>query len=327
MRALLLFFTAVCLLVAGFVVFSFYQWHRASVPADATVVVTPGTGTRAILTQLHSDGMVPAPWSIALPFALQGDWRSLKAGEYAFVRGMSANEVLGAIGAGRVVVHAVTIPEGFTVAQVRARLLATELLTGQLPASIPEGSIFPDTWRFERGDTRAALVARMQARMEKELADAWEARDDDLPLRSPREALILASIIEEETGLDHERGEVAGVYINRLRMPMRLQSDPTVAYGIAPAGMTRMLTIRDLQRDNAYNTYTRDGLPPGPICNPGLASIRAALQPASTKAIYFVATGAGDGGHRFAATLKEHEANVRAYRAMQRAARAKAAGR
>lgn len=309
--------------VLGFVAFSFYQWTVPRVGSDTTLVIEPGTGTRAILAQLHGEGLAPELTTIALPFLLNGNWRSLKAGEYAFTAGMSANQVVDTIADGKVVVHSVTIPEGFTVAQARARLMAEPLLTGALPASIPEGSLFPDTWQFQRGELRASVIARMQARMQRELGAAWEQRDDGLPVVSSQEALILASIVEEETGVAHERGEVAGVYLNRLAVPMRLQSDPTVAYGIAPGGMKRMLTRRDLERDNAYNTYTRDGLPPGPICNPGLASIKAVMHPKTTKAIYFVATG--DGGHRFAATLKEHEANVRAYRAVQRTQRTKAA--
>lgn len=319
MRYLLLLLLFGALLGAGFAAFSFHQWHRPVVVAEHGLVIEPGTGTRAILQQLHSEHLAPPAWKIALPFLMHGHLRNLKAGEYAFTQGMSASDVLGAIAAGKVVVHSVTVPEGFTVAQVRARLMAEPLLTGELPATIPEGSLFPDTWLFQRGDTRASVIARMQERMQRELAAAWEKRDADLPIMVPEAALIMASIVEEETGVDHERAEVAGVYLNRLKIPMRLQSDPTVAYGIAPGGMTRMLTRRDLERDHPYNTYTRDGLPPGPICNPGLASIEAVLHPKKTDAIYFVATG--DGGHRFAATLKEHEANVRAYRVVQRAQR------
>ena len=321
MKRIVLYFLVFSLLVAaGFVAFSFHQWHKPGQPVATTTILEPGTGTRAILAQLHAEGIAPAPVVILLPFLLAHDVRSLKAGEYAFDAGSSAHAIYAKIASGKVVAHAITIPEGFSVAQVRARLLAEPLLTGALPAQIAEGSLFPDTWLFRRGEARTALVTRMQQRMDKELAAAWETRDAGLPIRTPQEALILASIVEAETGVPHERGEVAGVYLNRLRIPMRLQSDPTVAYGIAPAGMTRMLTRNDLRRDNPYNTYTRDGLPPGPINNPGLASIRAVMHPQATRAIYFVATG--DGGHRFAATLKEHEANVRDYRAVQRRQRA-----
>ncbi len=322
MRHLIRFFLFCTLLAALAVGYSFYQWHKPIVAADTAFVIEPGTGTRAILSQLHQQQLTPAPWSIALPFLMHGNLRSLKAGEYVFAPGMSAKQVLGIIASGRVVIHKVTVPEGFTVAQVRRLLLAEPLLVGELPPNIPEGSLFPDTWLFQRGDTRDKVIQRMQARMRDELAAAWEKREDGLPIATPEEALVLASIVEEETGIEHERGQVAGVYLNRLRIPMRLQSDPTVAYGIAPGGMTRMLTINDLGRDHRYNTYTRDGLPPGPICNPGRASLEAVMNPAKTDAIYFVATG--DGGHRFSTTLKGHEENVRAYRAVQRVQRAKA---
>ncbi len=301
------------------VAFSFYQWHRPMAQAAQAVVIAPGTGTLAILRQLHGEGLIPPPWTIALPLVVSGDMRRLKAGEYAVTPGMSAGDLLDAMAAGNVVVHAVTIPEGFTVAQIKARLLAEPLLSGELPAHIPEGSLFPDTWSFQREEARSALIGRMQARMRDELARAWEMRQADLPIATPEEALILASIVEEETGIADERPLVAGVYLNRLRIPMRLQSDPTVAYGIAPAGMQRMLTLKDLARDSPYNTYTRDGLPPGPICNPGRDSLEAVMRPAETEALYFVATG--DGGHRFARTHAEHEQNVRAYRAVQRAKR------
>ena len=322
MRAFLLFVVIAALLAGLFTAYSFYQWQKPSVAAESIFIIEPGNGTEFILKQLHQQQLAPAPWSIALPLLYEGKWRSLKAGEYAFEAGLSARDILERIGQGKVVVHKVTVPEGFSVAQVRALLAAEPLLVGELPAFIPEGSLFPDTWLFQRGDTRASVINRMQVRMQKELQAAWDTRDEGLPLASPQQALILASIVEAETGIEHERGEVAGVYLNRLRLPMRLQSDPTVAYGIAPGGMKRMLTTGDLGRDTPYNTYTRDGLPPGPIANPGLASLKAVMHPARTNAIYFVATG--NGGHRFAATHKEHEANVRAYRAVQRLQRAKA---
>jgi UPF0755 protein len=316
MRHFLIFIAVSLFAAGGFTAYSFKQWHTPYVPAYMETVVEPGTGMRGILSQLEREGLMPPTWQIAVPFLIEFRGKSLKAGEYAFEEGMSPADMLRKVASGKIIVHHVTIPEGFTAAQVRARLMAEELLTGALPARIAEGSVFPDTWRFQRGEARSAVLARMQARMEKELAAAWDSHDADLPFRTKEEALILASIVEEETGVDHERARVASVYINRLRIPMRLQSDPTVAYGIAPAGMKRPLTLKDLARDHPYNTYTRDGLPPGPICNPGLASIQAVLNPAETELLYFVATG--DGGHRFATTLKEHQANVQAYRAVQR---------
>jgi UPF0755 protein len=297
--------------------YSFYQWHQPVVASETTVIINPGTGTRGIIGQLHEHRVLPAPWSVALPLMASGNHHRLKAGEYVFAPGMTAAQVIDKLAKGQVVVHSVTIPEGFSSAQVRARLMAEPLLTGDLPPVLGEGSLFPDTWLFQRGDTRASVVGRMQARMQRELAAAWAGRDADLPLVSPQEALILASIVEEETGIAAERGLVASVYLNRLELPMRLQSDPTVAYGLAPAGLKRLLTTADLARDTPYNTYTRDGLPPGPITNPGRAALEAVMHPVKTDYLYFVATGGG--GHNFSAGIKEHEANVRSYRAAVRA--------
>lgn len=316
-RFFLFSFIALIAASAAVVLFQFARWQGASVATETTVVLAPGTGTRAIFTQLEEASVLPPVWQIAVPLALDGGWRSLKAGEYAFAPGASPKQVVREIAAGKVVVHQVTVPEGFSVAQVRALLLAEPLLTGDVPASIPEGSLFPDTWRFQRGDTRASVIERMQSRMREELAEAWAGREPSLPLSSPEQALVMASLVEEETGVPAERAVVAGVFYNRLRLGIRLQTDPTVAYGIAPGGLGRALTLRDLERDTPYNTYTRTGLPPGPISNPGRAALEAAMHPATTDALYFVATG--NGGHRFAATLAEHEANVRAYRAAMRA--------
>lgn len=304
------------LLAAGFALYGFHAYRQPSVAADRSVLIERGTGARAMLAQLHRENIIPAPWVIALPIALSGDYRSFKAGEYAFVAGLSPRQVLARIAQGAVVVHAVTIPEGWNVAQVRAALLAEPLLTGDVPA-MAEGSIAPDTVHFQRGDARAALVARMQQSQQERLQLAWRARAEGLPLASPQEALTLASIVEEETGVADERARVAAVYLNRLRLGMKLQADPTVAYGVAPAGMTRPLSRADLHRDTPYNTYVRAGLPPGPICNPGRASIEAVMRPAETDALFFVATGTG--GHWFAATVEEHHKNVAKYRAARRA--------
>lgn len=306
-------------LVAGFAVYSFSVYQTAKVQADTNVFIERGTGGKAMLKQLHRDGVLPPLWKIALPIALSGDYTKFKAGEYQFVADLSPQQVVAAIVEGKVIVHAVTIVEGWNVAQVKAALLKEELLTGELPATIAEGSIAADTVHYERGESRAALVKRLQDQQEDILEAAWSKRADGLPVKTPEEALILASIVEEETGVDEERRRVAAVYANRLRIGMPLQADPTVAYGVAPEGMTRMLSRADLKRRTPYNTYIHAGLPPGPICNPGKASIEAALHPLATDELFFVATG--NGGHWFAKTEKEHLANVARYRAVQRSKR------
>lgn len=313
-------FVALVLLVVGFVVVSFSQYtgSREYAETEKTVFIKPGTGGRAILHQLHAEGVIPAPWVITLPMMLGHDATSLKAGEYLFTSGMSPHEVLSKISAGEVVPHKITIPEGWKVYQIRSLLEKEPLLSGELPPNITEGSIFPETELFQRGEERASVVARMQKRMREALDDAWKDRADNLPFTTKREALILASIVEMETGVPEERGHVASVFINRLRDGMRLQTDPTVVYGIEQEHgiMERALTTNDLARDTPWNTYTRDGLPPTPICSPGLASIKAVLNPPHSDDYYFVAKG--DGGHYFAENLREHNANIVKYKAKLR---------
>lgn len=299
---------------------SIYAYKNRHSAQDVSLVIAPKTGTRGVLTQLHEAGLTPPPAMTLIPMLMNADYKRLKAGEYMFVAGSTPAQVIDKIARGEVVVHKITIPEGWNAAQVRAALMAEPLLTGELPM-IAEGSILPDTMHFERGEARANVLARM-AKAQNDLMDRlWPARAEGLPIHTPQEAIILASVIEKETGTADERALVAGVFVNRLRKAMLLQSDPTVVYGIEAAQghapMGRPLTRADLARDTMFNSYMRAGLPPTPICNPGRAALEAALHPAATDALYFVATG--NGGHRFAATLKEHEANVAAYRAALKA--------
>lgn len=319
MKILLRLSVLLLLLAGGFAIYSFSVYRTPSVEADATVFIERGTGGRAMLEQLHREQLLPAPWKIALPIALSGDYTKFKAGEYQFITGLSPMQVIAAIVKGEVIVHSVTIPEGWNVAQVRAVLLKEPLLSGDLPAVIPEGSLATDTVHFERNESRANIIKRLQEQQNDILEEAWGDRADNLPIATPEEALVLASIIEEETGVEEERHRVAAVYTNRLRLGMPLQADPTVAYGVAPEGMTRPLSRGDLKRPTPYNTYIHAGLPPGPICNPGKASIDAALHPLATDELYFVATGTG--GHWFAKSDAEHQRNVARYRAALRAKR------
>jgi UPF0755 protein len=297
--------------------------HLAEQPGPSgeavTVQLDRGLGVRAIGRRLADAGVVGDPRLFEALVRLEGVGGELKAGEYAFPAGVPLAEVLGMLRAGRVVTYRFTLPEGWTVAEAMAALAADPILEGDLPAAPAEGRLLPETYVFSRGETRAGLLRRMERALEQELAAAWAARDDDLPLGSPEEALILASIIEKETGVAEERDVVAGVFVNRLRRAMPLQTDPTVIYAITrgerPLG--RGLTRRDLEVDDPYNTYRYRGLPPGPIANPGRASIRAAVAPAATDYLYFVADGTG--GHAFARTLAEHNANVRVWRQIERA--------
>ncbi|MCY3981698.1 MAG: endolytic transglycosylase MltG, partial [Alphaproteobacteria bacterium] len=243
----------------------------------------------------------------------------LKAGEYDFPAGVSAASVRDMLVAGRTVIHRLTVPEGLTTAAVLELLRNTERLVGELP-NPGEGRLLPETYYYSYGDSRAGLVARMQRAMDEALARLFRARPPDSPLKSETELLTLASIVEKETGMSAERARVAGVFINRLKRRMRLQTDPTVIYALTggqPLG--RALTRADLRLDHAYNTYRNHGLPPGPIANPGLAALEASARPADTDALYFVADGAG--GHLFARTLREHNRNVARYRKLSRRAR------
>lgn len=317
---------ALLLLAVAALCYSFMLYHQPGGTGETkTVVIPTGSGARALLKQLHAEGLLPRFELVAVPIFLTADYKALKAGEYEFASGMSPKQIIEKISRGEVVVHKVTIPEGRTSYQVRGALMAEPLLTGELPAVIPEGSILPDTMHFARGELRGNVLKRMQDAQAKLLAELWEKRAADLPYATPEEALIMASIVERETGEVDERAMVAGVFVNRLRKGMMLQTDPSVIYGIEQQQggkpMERLLSRADLQRDTPFNTYTRTGLTPTPICNPGRKAIEAALNPATSSYLYFVATGTG--GHYFAATLKEHEANVVQYRKMLRAQAAK----
>jgi len=281
---------------------------------EAVVIVPRGAGLVAIADDLAAAGVIADPDIFALGVRLFADARALRAGEYAFAPGSSMKEAAELLASGRTVVHRLTVPEGLTSAEVVALLLAAEPLDGEIATVPPDGALLPETYHFHRGDSREAVLERMRQSMSEALAELWQQRAGNLPLQSPEEALILASIVEKETGVDSERALVAGVFVNRLHKGMPLQSDPTVVYGItegkAPLG--RSLTRQDLADPTPYNTYQIAGLPPGPIANPGRAALAAAVNPAATEYLYFVA--AGDGGHAFAKTLAEHNSNVAKWR-------------
>lgn len=280
-----------------------------------TVLVVPrGAGLVTIGKDLAEAGVIADADTFAFGVRLFADATALKAGEYAFTPGSSMEEVAALIASGRTVVHRLTVPEGLTSAEIIALLRQAEALEGEIAEVPPQGSLLPETYHFHRGDTRAEVLQRMRRSMDTALAEIWAARDANLPIKSPEEAVILASIVEKETGVDGERALVAGVFVNRLNKGMPLQSDPTVVFGItegkAPLG--RALTRKDLAQPTPYNTYQIGGLPPGPIANPGRAALEAAVKPAETEYLYFVA--AGDGGHAFARTLAEHNRNVAKWR-------------
>lgn len=285
------------------------------------VVIEPGLWDDAIGRRLADAGVVPHYKLFTVAARLSGSSRALRAGEYDIPARASVRDVLRQIVEGRVVLHQLTVPEGLSVREVAALLHGEAALTGRITAMPAEGSLLPETYSFARGETRDALIGKMQRDMADALAALWPERADGLPFVTVGDAVTLASIVERETGVESERGRVAAVYVNRLRRGMRLQADPTVVYAVS-GGLSRMdrdLTTADLAVDSPYNTYRVAGLPPGPIANPGIASIAAVLNPMTTDELYFVATG--DGGHWFSRTLAEHNRNVARYRAALKAQR------
>jgi UPF0755 protein len=287
--------------------------------ADTTVVIEHGLGVRAIADKLADAGVITDPLVFAAGVRVYGEERPLRAGEYLFPARHSMRAIMEQMIDGVTIAHRLTIPEGLTSAEIVALVAAAPDLEGDVPAAVPaDGSLLPETYFFSRGDTRAQLLERMRKGMKDALAELWPARDGTVALKSAAEAVTLASIVEKETGLATERPHVASVFFNRLAQGMPLQSDPTVIYaltgGKGPLG--RALLRADLQVASPYNTYVNPGLPPGPIANPGRASLEAVLHPDSTKDLYFVADGTG--GHAFAATLDEHNKNVAAWRQQQK---------
>lgn len=284
---------------------------------DKVLSIAKGSGLADISASLEEEGVVASAWLFQQGVRLQGGARDLKAGEYKFPAGVTMRGAMEILRGGKAVHYALTLPEGLTSSEAVALVAAADAMKGRVTKVPPEGSLLPETYHYSRDETRQSLIERMESAARDTLAELWETRQADLPIETPEQALILASIVEKETGLADERPLVASVFINRLRKGMRLQSDPTVVYGItegkAPLG--RALTRADLKQPTPYNTYRIDGLPPTPIANPGRASITAVLQPAESDYIFFVADGTG--GHAFARTLDEHNANVAEWRRIQ----------
>jgi UPF0755 protein len=292
-------------------------WTAPGPLAEATQMVVPRGGSSAIADALAERGVIRDPRAFLAAVWLTREAGPLRAAEFSFPAGASLRDVLETLRRGRPVQRRITIPEGLTARQIAALLERAEGLTGEIP-EIGEGDILPETYAYQWGDTRAAVLRRAEQAMDQALAEAWAARAPGLPLATPREALTLASIVERETARGEERGRVAGVFINRLRRNMPLQSDPTAAYAAADGGvLERPLTRADLDRDHPFNTYRVRGLPPGPIASPGRDSLRAVVRPESTEFLFFVADGTG--GHAFARTLEEHNRNVARWREIERA--------
>lgn len=318
-------FVASILLAWGWMEYDDFINTPLNLPAEGlNYDLKPGSSVSLLANDLRAEEIISKPVLLRLYARWHGHASRLKAGEYHLPAGITPPQLLDILTSARVVQHAFTIIEGWTFKQLMAavrrqtdlRQTLEGVEDGQVMARLgldglhPEGRFYPDTYHFPKGTTDAEFLLRAYRRMQDVLADAWAKRDEHLPLNTPDEALILASIIERETGIPEERGKIAGVFIRRLQKGMRLQTDPTVIYGLGEA-YDGNIRRRDLMLDTPYNTYLRAGLTPTPIAMPGVEAINAALHPEDGNALYFVATG--DGGHYFSATLEEHNEAVRKY--------------
>ena len=309
---------AAALVLAALVAIYLFWWAPGPKPGPHDIIVTEGSTVSSVARQLDKAGAIPGSARTYYVMArLFGSSDPIQAGEFEIPRGMGGAAILDLLQHGKPIQRLITVTEGMPAIIVTEKIAANPYLAGPTPA-IAEGSVLPDSYRYERGETRAHLVQRMQSAMSKTLGQLWAKRTTDCPIATQEQAIILASIVEKETGKAAERAMIAGVYCNRLKIGMKLDADPTVIYPVTkgkPLG--RRILKSELNADNGYNTYKRAGLPDGPIANPGKESIAAVLHPAQTRALYFVADGSG--GHAFAETLAEHQANVARWFALRRA--------
>lgn len=300
----------------------YFAWREAARPGPleepAVVLLAPGSSVTKIAEQLEREGVVRHAQLFAAAARVKRVQSSIKAGEYLIPKGASALDVLDLLVSGKSILHAFTAPEGRTTAQILRLMDAHTVLAGEITIDPGEGRLLPETYHFTRGETRDGLIRTMMKAQDALLDQLWDGRALDLPYNTRDEAIILASIVEKETAVADERGRIAAVFVNRLRRGMRLESDPTIIYGITggePLG--RGIRLSELRGETPYNTYVIRGLPPTPIANPGRASIEAVLNPPETDELFFVADGAG--GHAFASTLEEHNRNVAKWRRIERA--------
>lgn len=312
------------LILACLVIGAIVYWGRnemtveGPLTADTVFEVKRGESFNSVSNRLGDSGIISSPSVFRMSARYSGQDRKLKFGEYQVRATASMTEVLELVTSGKGIQYQVTIPEGFSSFQIVERLKANEDLTGEIKELPIEGSLAPNTYAYNRGDSRETILKKMRDEQVKILDAAWSNRQADLPYKNKEEALVMASIVEKETGVASERDVVAAVFVNRLRKGMRLQTDPTVIYGLTNGErvLGRGLRRSELVKKTPYNTYVIPALPPGPIANPGKAAIEAALNPAESPYLFFVADGTG--GHVFAETLKQHNVNVAKWRAIER---------
>ena len=316
-------FTIILLLMLGAGSAYFYGKQKIEAPGplqeDKIVNIPSRAGMTDIADILQREGVIDNNrWAfIGSVFALKAR-SELKPGEYLFPKNASLRDVIGTIVEGKVVQHAVTIPEGLTSEQIVARLSENDIFSGSVRELPREGTLLPETYKFPRGTPREQVISRMQQAQKRVVAEIWERRNLDTPIRTADQLVTLASIIEKETGKADERSRVAAVFVNRLRQKIKLQSDPTIIYGLVGGKGTlgRPIKRSEILQPSPYNTYVIDGLPPGPIANPGRASLEAAANPARTRDLFFVADGSG--GHAFSDTYDQHQKNVAKLRTMEK---------
>lgn len=326
-----LFWLAVLIGAGAIFAFGFFMSaidRAGPLQADRAFMVERGATGASIAESLEREGVITDGLLFRIANRLAGN-KPIQAGEYAIPAHASVGDIVEMMTSGAALQHAITFPEGITIAAAMKIIAESEVLTGDVPEAPPEGSILPDTYHVQRGMTRAALLQLMREAHDEAVAEIWANRQPNLPLATPADLVNLASIVERETGIAEERPQVAAVFINRLRRPMRLETDPTIIYGVClrypdrcndgrlvdAQGRRRTIRQSEIDMNTGYNTYRIDGLPPTPISNPGRAALEATANPAQTSALFFVADGTG--GHIFADTLAQHQANVRRWREIE----------
>jgi UPF0755 protein len=289
------------------------SYHRE----DKRFLIVRGMTLREVVEKLHEEKIVRSPNAfLYIGQLIKGIDPKVRYGEYFFEKNISYYKILHKMVRGNVAFRKITVAEGLSTHSALAIIERSQALIGQVPEKVKEGSLLPETYFYSYNDTRSGMVKRMQDAMKKTIDDLWEKRDPSIPVKTKEQALILASIVEKETGIQSERPKVASVFVNRLRKRMKLQSDPTIIYSFTfgNKSLERPIRVSDIQNNSVYNTYHIYGLPPTPICNPGLASIKAVLNPIKTDLLYFVASGGGD--HVFSSNIKDHNAAVAKYRGL-----------
>jgi UPF0755 protein len=319
----------VLLAIGGACLLAVWNWsekyfnRQGPLQSEIAIIIPQGSSIIRISNILANQGVIRYPRVFTLMARHKEQGVFLKAGEYVFTPHITPKEVFDKLAKGEILIRQITIVEGLPTSQVLEIINNSYGLLGEIPEGIKEGELLPETYHYQYGDTKTEIIGRMRSAMQQTVEELWERRAEKLPFTTQHEAITLASIVEKETGVEEERKRVAAVFINRLRKNMRLQSDPTVIYGITRGEipLERSLLLQDLKLPSEYNTYLVFGLPPGPISNPGKESIAAVLNPLQTNEYYFVADGTG--GHSFAKTLEEHNANVKKWRRIQKENRQK----